>query len=918
VSPSPLYQAAVAELEGVLSPRVVSRSLKEGMTQLGRTPEAVELDDLERILKAQIYRQLQVAMPLGQAKETISGILERLKGLETGGQSRTPTPAPLDGQKSSLEELKAAMRPFNLYFEWPEVQKLRAQIQLLDGEQAAGREAGGLLRDAREQLRAVGQKLEDSLVLQARELGELEDLLEQVRGLGGPKVRRLENLLGQIRDAQSQRQLAPAEIERARKQGTDLRKLLESSVLTQKERPAQEETGILEIAPEEEDEQLSLVRDLDETVNARLLQIDLESERFELGAIEGANSHLLDHRPELRGRFEGLRGKLDAGEPVAEELGPLRAELERAAAKLRTELSKELAGIADDALRLRQHVDTGELGQAVQVARGMLEKSVPELADLRHIRDLLELARQGASEAEKREAEIEEERKARLREQEAVIARLEGLVREPGPGGADELRVLKDELAALRAAHGQGELVPELLAAVRRSEERYQAALGDSSGDASGVEARIRTLLDELESLPLLPSMRERAQALAARLTSALGGGKAAGAGDRVAEAEVLLSALRLELRDAYAARLAAVRSEAAELGRNDIVEAARQAEERLNAGSFPRILDLEAGLRSASDRRRQEELSEARTLEAEAARFAGLGLPGHDELAELIEEAKSAPFGNGSATLLGKAWLQLESLRATVEQRLAGVESRLDAALATLGRVEKLNSEDVEEARRILRHLHGQRDSLGRVSLGLRLELESSLQHAESLLAKLQQEYEATRAIADQLVSGNFIDDMLGLLGGDQPREEAEGAQVALPDYAEARKMHEARSENPKLNAWVDGYLAEEGVSSLGLLDRDGRLVAGRLLATPAEARTALEQLMTDIDALGIELGHGAPHLATVEAGGSAVIASRPIGKYRLLAVLDTPSALSRVLHRLRRELAPDANKSTRGSPLA
>jgi chromosome segregation protein len=922
VSPSPLYQAAVAELEGVLSPRVVSRSLKEGMTQLGRTPEAVELDDIERILKAQIYRQLQVAMPLGQAKEKITEIIERLRSVETGAAPRDPTPAPLEGQSAALEELKASMKPFNLYFEWPEVQKLRAQIQLLDSELSAGKEAGGLLRDAREQLRAIGQKLEDSLVLQARDLGELADLLEQVRGLGGTKVRRLENLLGQIREAQDQRQLAPAEIERARKLGTDLRKLLESSVLAQKPQPSQEDVGILEVDPDEDD-QLALVRDLDESVNAKLLQIDLESERFELGSIESSNAHLLEHRPEVRGQFESLRRKLDAGEPVASDLDPLRAALERATRELRAALAEELSGIADDAVRLRQHTDTAELGQAVQVARGVLEKSVPDPSDIRHIRGLHELARQRASEAEKRSAEAEEERQTRLGEQAAVIARLDATLREASSGAGAEFEALKGELAALRAAQDQGEHVPDLLAAVRRSEERYLAAVGGSGkGDSDGPKAQARALLTELESLPLLPAMRERAQSLAGKLSAALGGdgpGSSSEAAKRVAEGDVLLAALRLELRDAHAARLSAGRTEASELGRDDLVEAFEQAEARLAAGEFPSLHDLEVGLRSASDRRRQEELTEIKVLETEAARFAGAGLPGYEELCGLIEKSKEVPFGNGSAALLGTAWLQLESLRATVEQRLEGLERRLDAALAVLARVEKLNSEDVEEARRILRHLHDQRDSLGRVSLGLRLKLESSLQHAESLLAKLQQEYEATRAIADQLVSGNFIDDMLGLLGGDEPKPEDENAGVALPAFDETRKAHEARSENPKLNAWVDGYLAEKGMASLALLDRQGRLVAGRLQATPAEAWAALDRLMTELDALGLELGRGAPQLATLELGSSAVIASRPIGKYRLLAVLDAPSALSRVLDRLRRELARDPNKSTTGgTPLA
>jgi chromosome segregation protein len=725
VSPRPLYQAAIAELEGVLSPRVVSRSLKEGMAQVGSSPDSVELADLERILKGQIYRQLQVAMPTDKAKETISEILERLRGLENGGGARDPTPAPLDGQREALEELKKAIKPFNLYFEWPEVQKLRAQIQLLESEQSAGREAGALLRGAREQLRAVEQKLEDSLVLQARDLGELEGLLEQVSSLGGPKVRRLENLLGQIQGAQSQRQLATAEVERARKLGTDLRKLLESSVLAEKEQQQPDDTGIIDIEPEAwqnaEDERISLVRDADESVSARLLMIDLESEKIDLNTIESAHKNLLEHRPELRERIEQLRATLTAGEPIGDDLGPLREDFEQAAVELRRSLHAEFEGMLRDSSELAGDVATSELGQALQVARGVLESSLPDFSDVQHIRDLHALALQGKAD-------------------------------------------------------------------------------------------------------------------------------------DRSA----------------------------------------------------------------ADDLRRQDELGELRSLETEASRFAGLGLPGYDELRRVLERAKSAEPGSLTEAELSRAWLQLEALRATVEQRLAGLETRLDRALAILARVEALNSEDVEESRRILRHLDGQRESLRRVSLGLRLELESSLQHAEVLLAKLEQEFEATRVIADQLVSGNFIDDMLGLLGGDAPRQTAEDRPLDIPTVPVPPRLSEARSDNPKLNAWVDAYLAEPGVAAWALLDREGRLVAGRLQAAPHEARFALDSLMSDLDALGTELGRGAPQLATLESGGTALIASRPIGKYRLLAVLETASALSRVVHRLRRDLAGGGSKAANGSPLA
>src|SRR5690606_8413773 len=135
------YQTAVQELEAVLSPRVVSRSLKEGLRQHGRSPETADLPVIEEILKAQVYRQLQVTMPVTAAKTAVNNLVGRLRELDpSGGQPSTGEAGGLVAQAERLERLQTALKPFNLYFEWPEVQKLRAQVQLLEAEHESGRE----------------------------------------------------------------------------------------------------------------------------------------------------------------------------------------------------------------------------------------------------------------------------------------------------------------------------------------------------------------------------------------------------------------------------------------------------------------------------------------------------------------------------------------------------------------------------------------------------------------------------------------------------------------------------------------------------------------------------------------------------------------------------------------------------------
>ena len=258
------YQVLIRELEQLLPPRVVSRSLKDGLASLGKTPEDVTLADLSTLLRGPLKRQLEALLPPGRAEKATEEIIGRIT--DPDARLLQQTPAFEQKVRSELEELTAKLRPFNLYFEWPEVQKYRAQLQLIREEMDAEGNVAVLIREAREQLELLQQKLEDQLVLQAGELAELNEALERLRSLGGPRVRRLENLLNQISQAQEQRTLMPAEIEKARLLSVDLRKLLESSVYATSE-------------PLDEIDIEATAELLPEEVNARLRQLDLDNEQ---------------------------------------------------------------------------------------------------------------------------------------------------------------------------------------------------------------------------------------------------------------------------------------------------------------------------------------------------------------------------------------------------------------------------------------------------------------------------------------------------------------------------------------------------------------------------------------------------------------------------------------------------------------
>src|SRR5690606_13290242 len=137
-------------------------------------------------------------------------------------------------------------------------------------------------------------------------------------------------------------------------------------------------------------------------------------------------------------------------------------------------------------------------------------------------------------------------------------------------------------------------------------------------------------------------------------------------------------------------------------------------------------IFEVELG--RAREAARAHQLGELHRLGREAQPYAGLDDPAVHELQELLAAERQTLAEGGHARRLGEAALLLDRIEARLEERVAGMPGRLDAALARFEDVAKLNSDDVATVRRILQHLDSQRGSLGRVSVGLKLQLEASL----------------------------------------------------------------------------------------------------------------------------------------------------------------------------------------------
>lgn len=905
---NPVYQTAIEELETVLSPRVVSRSVKEGLNQVGRTPDTVALSDMERILKEQVYRQLQLTMPVTRAKETVTGVLERLREVSArsgepanGGAPQTTGGAAQTGglaeQEEELKRLTEALRPFNLYFEWPEVQKLRAQIQLLTAEHEAHREAPALLADATFQLDVVIQKREDQLVLQARDLTNLKEALEELRALGGARVRRLETLVNQVEGAQENRQLATAEVDRAQRIALDLQQAEEP--VPNEGRMSSSQADAQSGAPHE--------APADPAAGGRVAGLELGTAQRQLEHLEADFKNLLTHDSRLAARLDDLRARAQAGDPVGGELPELRAALTAAKESLRVELTREFEEAAAELSELRREVDRRELEQATKVTLGILTTALPSLTDVEHVRRLAQLAKEQHEELAKGEAAHAEQ----LQEQHDLIERLEStLLSAPAEdeGHHPDYLKLLDDLKQLKGAQERQTAAPELVSAVRQAEERLARQMAERATELTERRrARLAALLAQLSALPVTDTLRDEherlrmeAQNLQAELeadearaaliididspqTAALEAAASAEAEAATARLEARAAELSADVRGSLKKHATALLHSARELGDERLTGRVQAALDEIAGGGFPALTSIEAALKQELEAERLLQIEELHRLSQQAAQFATDESPPAADLRRALVNAHEELEAGGLSPSLLSAADHLSELTATTAERLGGVPGRLDAALADFDGVAALNSEDVGAVRRILNHLDSQREALPRLSLGLQLQLEASLAHAERLLEKLRGEFAAASRVALGLVEGGVLDGVLATPAEDAPRPD-----VVAP--------LEAPPEAPTAAERLSALALREGVMRVTAFGRSGapRSVAPQGAVTPggrgdesSEITASLERLQA-LEAAAAELTpKGAtPKTVVVEDSGKTalLVAWAPSGAALLL----------------------------------
>lgn len=934
----------VSELEALLPPRVVSQSLQQGLKQVDETSDSVDYKGLEKVLKSQIYRQLQAKMPKEQAKDKIKDILALLE--DSGKTPESPTEPevdPLEAQGEAISELKEAMRPYNLYFEWSETQKLRAQLQLLEEAQQAGNEATALLNDAKAQLRAVEQKLEDQLVEQNRQLNELMDALDAVRDVGGSKVRRLENRLKQIQGAQDDRQLASAEIERARKLLSDVRKASESvaetPVSAAKTAPVEAidddlldidlDDGFEDVVDDEKDvveaadataaemllevEEDTPALDLDEDDEDELVldmsvdtpaesssQIDLDGEHYELDGLAREYSNLLNYDETLVQHVADYRSSLEAGTSIASELTALRDRLATARDEWRERLKTELLDMQAHLTEFAGETELMELELSLKVTLEVLETTLPSVGDVNQARQLYRLLRDRTAGRSEAEAEAREAERAKLERQAGIIEQLRGVHSAASDVAPEQKHALERHLSALEQAQAENRVAGDLVDDARQAAQALNDAIAaQAQGEGERQQATLRKLLNQVQALPLLAATQDQQQAVIGELTQQLEAlPDTPFDGAQMQATEAMVENVHQDVREHYQARLQTLSEQAAVLGERDVLQRLNEANNAFEQQSYADLDELERALKQASDARRSEQINEVHQLENELQAFARTDNDSTRELRELIAEANERLEQGHLVDNLERGWLLLENLNQQISQQAASFIPRLNRALDDFEPLARLQTDDTATVRRILRHLDAQREAYERVSSAMKEQLDASLSQAEDIIKTLQQEYEATRAVAQELVSGSFLDDMLGVLGGDSTP-----SAPVTPEPTPASDIVEIHSEHPPINAWLEDYLAEADISSAALF-AGSEMLGGTLRLNPQVMTSSLESLSGHLTSLGDELNLGHMNYVTVETPQGIMVAAWPDANHVFTVVVDTPANLSLVLGKLRRGL--------------
>lgn len=862
----------LSRLQETLEPYLGSRTqnvLKEGLARLGIKAEALDADRAAILLKRFVYRELQGQMDAASARRVVEETLRSLT-------QREPAPAP-PHEADPKRALQQALSRFKLYFEWPEVQRLRSLAALIEANEREGEPTEELFKEALGQIDLLEEKLQNALLRQARDISDLENALERVKNIGGPKPKRLRSLLKQIKEAQQQETLASAEVERARKLAADLRKLVESSVVqnpTLVPETAPEgapDQGVIALEDEEAPEliagggeEFEILIDFDKLepeVADRIREIDLAEERRRLERLKEQFAAVLTAES-VAPLLADVETQLESGRLVGELLDHLQQALEEAFKDALAEARARYEWLSE---RLRNlEVEDPELDS--QRARAQLEL----------IRESLEMGvLPGDLEQAERQVKALEENLALKKQESARRSRLleeaRGLIehaREALPEeGLPELSGFRERLALLETGLEAGEVDDALLARLKAELPELLSRLAQADEATRTLRAR---LLAELDALPDLEPLKNARDALRMRVEETA-------PEELEAEVRALVEQARRLTRE-HLGRLSA-RLEAFGLD----LSAINQARAQLEAGRFPDLTALERQVDQQLAEARARIERELRSLRASAERLKELG--GDDLLAEI--QAAQASLASGLPDLAPlKERLQgmlerREAWRNELSRRYHELRERFEAARAVGG-------ETAYRAHTLLDFLEKGAQRIEHLGTSGLAEMERSLDETERLVTQLEEEYAAAKEVAQQL-SGADLEDLLGVFESPSEPEPVPPAEAESPPEP---TLGEPPAEHPPEDP-------------LALFHTPGVLWAGWLEEeTPPELDSErVRDLITELDHLRREIGAQELRLAVLTLPAHTLLVAPLEGRH--LVILAEKAQLSRLVNQIHRSLS-------------
>ncbi|MEZ4605278.1 MAG: hypothetical protein R2880_10365 [Deinococcales bacterium] len=921
VTVSILYQKVVSELEAVLSPRVVSRSLNAALKHHAKTPENATYEDFAKVLQEDISKQLQHNLSPELAKGTIEKLLWELQELE----QEEHLSSVLGPQEKAFNDIHARLKAYSLYFDWPETQKLKAQLQLIEQELQARHDSSELLLKAREQIEQVEQKHADLLLYQGEELTRLEEAYEQLSKLEHPKLKRFHRLIEHIRQAQASKQIVIAEQERAFKLLAELKGVaIEEGLATEVKGQN------LEVEPLTKTQARPLIKPrakpLDESFDGLLLEVsDEEDKSHQLLMLQLADEkrsleqlfqkfqNLLDYRNDIITQLKQAQKQLYLNQPLGPELGRLQSLCEEAYAEMQESLKVELQGIENSMQTMHQALDTRLLGQALFVTQHMLGNVLPAKADVKEIRDRHKLlmkqtyalgemqqrARRGIESKLEQQAEALEEFKATFQSYSRYVE-------------TEPRRSFSDLIQLLEASQQKRELVPESIAEGHRLAAVFEAsALMQSHDERLTQRSHLSNLILQLRHLPRLEESRKRFDEVTQHLQKIL-----AKLDDETLSQEefercdLLVSRLKNDIAIFYRQQLDRFAERARYVSDHQLLAMIQEARAALAEGDYPDSSEIEKRLEISVDKRLGEELAELHQLEAERRR---LGPKQPELLAEfdaLLMEIRSELERGQLAGSLEQAWSLLNRLRDEQDAWSRSFLPRLDKLRAAFPQVGRLNTSSSYKLSRLLNHLDEQRSQLSKLSATSQERFELALQRAEQRLHSLEADYHLTRVVAGRLASGHVLDQLLGFSEALSPQRAAD----PLADFDEdtfisldAPLDHGpvvVRSANAMLNEWLDDYLEDSGVRDMMVFDGEGEILAGYSHQDSYKLYDSFMPLKDAWQSLGQELHLGRYRLFTLESAALVLIVVWLKHNHSTLLILDNPNSLNPVMNKLRRDL--------------